>query len=388
MALTLGINFFLTKLLGKLNFGNFSYIINIFNLIQILFNFGIFYSISRMIALSKTLNTERELYAIGLIFTFLLYFFVIIFLIISLLFLKNNFISESILFLMPFGWIFLLNNFNELLLQGGNRIGLLSFSRFMPKFIFLLSVGYLFYFLKEETNLYSIFIYFILSSILPYIFIIYKISPKFKNLYKKFKEIKIANKEFGFNVYLGSIIAVGASSLTGIFIGYFGVNNIEVGYYHIALQFSAPLSLIPNALATSSFKNFATSKIIEKKLILILYFVSVLTLVTVIIIAKPIVLFVYGSDYIAVIDLLYFLAFGSVLYGIGDFYNRFLLANGKGKELKNISFKVGIILLVSNLFLIKYYGALGASFSTIISGLSYLILVSYKINKNNNKKKA
>jgi O-antigen/teichoic acid export membrane protein len=90
---------------------------------------------------------------------------------------------------------------------------------------------------------------------------------------------------------------------------------------------------------------------------------------------------IYGEDYLECVNLLYYLSIGSLLYGISDFYNRFLLSKGKGKELRNSSFIVGIILIISNLILINILGAKGAAFATIISGISYFCLILYYYNK-------
>jgi len=387
MVLVLAVNFFITRILGKSTFGNYSLVLNLFNFFQIIFNFGFFYSISRGIAINEEVLAQRELYGVGLFVTFLLFILMSICLFIYFGgFDKSNSeeVLNAILLCIPFSWVFLLNNFNELLLQGGNRITLLSFSRFMPRFIFLLFLVLIYYFAHEYKSIDVVLSCFIFSSILPYIFIIYKLKPKFTNLKNRIVEIKDANRKFGFNVYLGSLFAVGASSLSGILIGYFGINNIEVGYYSIALQLSAPLSLIPNVIATTSFKKFANSQTIDKKLLMAMYSISLLTLVIIYIIAKPIVLTIYGADYIESVYLLYYLSIGSVLYGISDFYNRFLLSKGKGKELRNSSFFVGGVLIISNFILINLLGAKGAAIATIISGLAYLGIIIYYFKRVSN----
>lgn len=384
MVLVLGINFFITRILDKNTFGNYSLVLNIFNFSQIVFNFGFYYSITRTIAIDKDNSRNRELFGVGLVITFCL--FVIMSLCLSIFFLiidktSTKEVINSMLFCIPFSWIFLLNNFNELLLQGDNRITLLSFSRFMPKFLFLIFLVFIFNFFNNKISIYYILFLFISTSIIPYFLILFKLKPKFNNLKKRFLEIKNANKNFGFNIYLGSLFAVGASNLSGVLIGYFGVNNLEVGYYSIALQLSAPLSLIPNVIATTSFKRFASIDYIDKKTLQIMYGISLLLIVIIFIIAKPIVLMIYGNNYIECVYLLYCLSIGSVLYGISDFYNRFLLAKGKGKELRNSSFIVGGVLITSNFILINMLGSKGASYATIISGLSYFSIIIYYYKK-------
>lgn len=384
MILVLGINYFITRILEKNSFGNYSLVLNIFNFSQIVFNFGLFYSISRTIAIADDNSRHRELYGAGLIISFCLFIIMILCLTIFFLIFDKSTTQEvinSLLFCIPFSWVFLLNNFNELLLQGGNRILLLSFSRFMPKFFFLTFLIFIYLFTSHKIPINTILFCFIVSSTIPYFFIIYKLKPKLTNIKTRIQEIKVANNKFGFNVYVSSLFAVGASSLSGVLIGYFGINNIEVGYYNIALQLTAPLSLIPNVLATTSFKKFANSQKIDKKILSIMYVISFTLIILIFIIAKPIILMIYGDDYIECVYLLYYLSIGSLLYGIADFFNRFLLAKGKGKELRNSSFIVGGVLIISNIILINFLGAKGAAFANIISGLSYFCIIIYYYKK-------
>ena len=382
MVLLLATNYFLTRVLGKTEFGNYALIINIFTFCQVVFNFGFFYSISRLIALSDQEAENRELYAIGLILVLTLFVLMSVCLVGYVLFFGGAVGTKTLTGIMisiPFAWIFLFNSFNELLLQGSNKIELLSFSRFFPKAIFLVVVIPI-YFVAQKTSITPMLLCFFASSIIPFLYIIIKLRPRFKNLKKQFLKVIESNKKFGFNIYLGSLFAVGASSLSGILIGYFGVDNTEVGYYSIALQLSAPLSLIPNVMATVFFKKFSGAAFIEPKLSLSMYLTSAFVLIIILLLAKPVILILYGSEYLTSVVLVYYLAVSSTLYGVADFYNKFMLSKGKGVELRNASFIVGLTLLVSNLVLIKILGATGAAISTILSGLAYLLALFYYFN--------
>ncbi|WP_373462686.1 polysaccharide biosynthesis C-terminal domain-containing protein [Chryseobacterium sp. W4I1] len=79
--------------------------------------------------------------------------------------------------------------------------------------------------------------------------------------------------------------------------------------------------------------------------------------------------------------MLQYLSIGFVLYGIGDFFNRFLLAKGKGKQLRNASFLVGFTLLIGNVIFIYLYGGGGAAFARILSGLMYALVILYYYRK-------
>jgi hypothetical protein len=67
---------------------------------------------------------------------------------------------------------------------------------------------------------------------------------------------------------LGSVFAIGFASLTELLISYFGVDNSRLGFYSLALTFTVPLSLIPNAIAITHNKVFLVAKNIPQKLLL------------------------------------------------------------------------------------------------------------------------
>ncbi|MGJ1266084.1 oligosaccharide flippase family protein [Sphingobacterium spiritivorum] len=388
MPLTLGINYFLTRLLGKEGFGDYSLVTNVFVFLQVVFNFGFFYSAGRLLAVSKDERQQREYYGVGILVVFVLFLIqsIIMYIFINTfnVFSDNN-VQSIILFCIPFSCIFLFVNFNEQLLQGGNRIGLLSLSRLLPKTLFFFFLIFTFILFSKEMNVKSVLKLFLILSFLSYAVIVLLVKPVFNNFKIRLAEIRKATADYGFNIYIGSLIAVGASTLSGILISFFGVSNTEVGYYSIALQFSAPLSLVPNVLATVAFKQFANSDFLDKKLVIAMYSISIFSLLAIFVIAKPMILLIYGTEYVKASQLIFILSIGSILYGISDFYNRFLLSKGEGKLLRDISFFVGGTLLISNIILIKNYGAIGATFSTVISGLMYLILIIFNFRKLNIK---
>jgi undecaprenyl pyrophosphate phosphatase UppP len=167
------------------------------------------------------------------------------------------------------------------------------------------------------------------------------------NLKLRIKEIWKYNISYGFNVYLGSITAVGFAALTGVLISYFGADNTGVGYFSLALTIVTPLSFIPNVIATTHYKDFSIQKNVHKRLINITLILSLLALVFIWIIVKPFINIFYGPEFQPVISLTIVLSIGMIGYGFGDFFNRFLGAHGQGKALRNSSFLVGFMLLIT-----------------------------------------
>jgi O-antigen/teichoic acid export membrane protein len=209
------------------------------------------------------------------------------------------------------------------------------------------------------------------SFIYTYYRILRSISPDFTNLKVRINEIRHVNRTYGFHVYVGSLCAVGASSLTGVLISYFDVNNIGVGYFSLGMSLCTPLSLVPNILATAYFKDFAKSNKISNRVFATTAIFSLSGILLVWLIAKPFVMLLYGPSYLPAVNISYLLAIGFSLYGISDLLNKFLGAHGQGVALRNSSFLVGAFLLFSNVYFIQSFHELGAAYSKILAGIVY-----------------
>jgi O-antigen/teichoic acid export membrane protein len=370
----------ITRFLGPSAFGDFKFLNNIFSLAVVIFNFGFFQAGNRALVLTNDLQKAREYYGAELALLGVL-FLVMAFFLLGYAFLDNNIYEKGLrnffILLIPFSWVFLFVSYFEVLLQGDNRINLLANSRLYPKLGFFISVLiiYFYYANYKGNRLNIIWFFFLITNILVFIQIIYKINPSFKNLASRTKEIFLFNKTYGFNVYLGSLLATGLSQLTGVMISYFGINNTGVGYFSLATTIAGPLAFIPNVIATTHYKDFSTKTSIPKKLLLLTLALSFAALVATLVLVRPFIKYFYGPEFFPVISLTYIVSFGIILYGLADFYNRFLGSHGQGRALRNSAFIVGISLMIFNITLIPIWGETGAAYTNVFSGLIYLLCI-------------
>lgn len=201
--------------------------------------------------------------------------------------------------------------------------------------------------------------------------------PIFGSIKENIKDLLHFNTDFGFNVYIGSICAVGFGYLTEILISYFGVDNVDVGYYSLAVTLTSPLAFIPSTIATTHYKSFAVSKGISKRLLLLTFSVSAFSVVLLWLIIPFFVKYFYGEAFMPVVRINFFVCIAVFLHGIADFYNRFIQANGYSIMLRNASIIVGLSTLITNVLLIPTHGAHGAAYSRIIVGIVYLLVIYY-----------
>lgn len=375
-------NIFLTQFLGVEKYGDYMFIISIFSFAVVVFTFGFFQAANRALVLNHNTTRAREYYGTTLIILGGLFIIMSIFLYLYGLFdenLKQKSLQKLFLFTIPISSVFLLIGYFETLFQADNKIELLAQSRLIPKVIFGIAVFVLFILFKDNSidKLGTICLIFFCTQILVYLYIISKIKISFCNFNKRFNEIWMYNKAFGLNVYFGSVFAVGFSALTVIFIGYFGNDNSGVGFYSLALVFSMPLSFIPNTIATTHYKDFSNAKSVPKKLLFITIISSIVALAALWILIPPFIYYFYGEEYSSVIGINFIISIGVILHGMGDFFNRFLGANGQGKALRNSALFVGGGLLIASLLLIPKWGEYGAAYAKLIAGAIYLTIIIY-----------
>lgn len=370
------INALLARTLTQEGYGNYSYFINLFTFCQTIFNFGFFYTICRQISISNDDTLIRVYYYEGLKFLVLTSIVMIgalyVYSFIEISDLKRNGIETVFWIIAPLSCVYLITNYNEQIFQGNNDITDLAISRAVPKFIYAVILGLIF-FTGLKLNLLIFLILYLCSHLLIYIVLLKRIKPKSDSI-SHFREILSKNKYFGINIYLGSLFSVGVANLMGLLISKYCVNNIELGFYNIALQITTPLTLIPNILSTVFFARFANNETLKKNIVLGVVLISFVLYTSLFLLSDFIVGSIFGNSYLPSAKLIRILGIGSLLYGIADFFNRYILARGKSIIIRNIAFTIGITYLIIGFVLIPTFLAIGASYAKVITGFIYLLL--------------
>jgi O-antigen/teichoic acid export membrane protein len=378
IPITIVSSIIITRFLGPSVYGDFKFLSNLFILAVTVFTFGFFQAGNRALVLNSDPQKAKEYYGSELVILGVL------FLIMTFFFLGYAFFDKNInekglrnilIILIPFSWVFLLGNYFEVMFQADNKIKLLANSRLYPKLWLLISVVIIYFGFTNYTGnrLIIILLFFIATQIIVYINIIHKIKLSFNNIRMRIREILFFNRTYGFNVYIGSVCAVGFSQLTGVLISYFGIDNTGVGYYSLATTIAAPLSFIPNVIATTHYKDFSTKTSISVKLLMLTIAISISALVLIILLVSPFIKYFYGPEFYPVIHMTVIVSFGVILSGFADFLNRFLGSHGKGKSLRNSAILVGLGTMVFNLTLIPRFGETGAIYTQLFSGLIYIL---------------
>ena len=381
----IGVSVINTRFLGKEAYGDLKFLQSIFSFAIYFVTLGLFYSGSRLIAQKEYTGIKPQLFGNQIILSLIMsaglfiFFFIFSFPQEKIF---NNELGYVIRLFSPLLLIFPFQLCFENMLQGDNRIYDLSVFRMGPKLFYLIAV--IIYAFFYQLTLTSALAFYFLTIVLFILLTGIRLKPRFN----KFKEvIQITwkeNKTYGFPVYLGSIAGLASTQIAGLTIGYY-VDNTNVGFFYLAITASMPLAMIPNTAGITFFKDFANMDQIPKKVLGFTILIAMLALALFILIIKPLVILLYTEEYIAVVPLAYLIAIGSTFHGLADFYNRFLSAQGQGKQLRNSNFIIGAVNIIGYIGLVYFFGVQGASITKLISGIIYagiMLLYYYRYKKN------
>ena len=367
-----------THNLSTLEYGNVRYITNIFTFVSSILLFGYFTSGARLLALSNDNNKRQQIN--GALLVVLIIALLLCSALMVICFILNKLYGDDSISNLFFASIFissspLLISYINTSFQGENRINGISLARILPVASYLVAG----FFIYKYVNVTPVLMLLLQNGISVFITILLIIStkPNFINIKESLSLLHNENKIYGIHVYTGSVLAVSFGYLSGITLGLFEQNNESVGFYSLAYTIASPLSMLPSIIGTTYFRKFANQNLIPRKIVLITIFMSLFSLLAFIVLIHPLVSMLYSSEYIVVARIASFLAVGTVLHGMGDMFNRFLGAHGKGKELRNGAVLSGIILLIGNFVFVYYWGVDGAIFTRVLASIVYMLMMIF-----------
>lgn len=372
-----------TRFLPPSSYGDVRYVQNIINLFATLLLFGFFWSGSRMLALSK--DEERSRSIRGCLILILALASVIIVLLTGICyFFHQSDPQVAILFVvsMPVCMYPLLNNYINTVAQGDNHIVRLGLARILPYLLYISFAYFIYKNLGATSKLMILLQWGAYSLVL--LFIIISTKPHFKNIKSVFKELQQENRQYGVQLYIGSIIMVATNYIAGITLGIFSDNNVYVGFYTLALTVTSPLAMLPAIIGTTYFKKFASQNRISPNILKATILLTAISCVCFIALIQPLVVFLYTDTYSKVGVYASWMAIGFSLHGIGDMFNRYLGSHGKGKMIRNSSIFCGTIKIIGFTLFIYFFGINGAIAANILSSTIYaltLIFYYYKFTR-------
>lgn len=363
-------------------YGDVRYVLNLIGFFSGILLVGYFVSGSRLLALAKDRQEAAELKG-GLI-TILGILTIVLMLLMLICGIVHYYILEKPCYLLfyyiiPFCGNALFLNYMNTTAQGDNNIYAIAAARLLPQIIYLI-IAFVIYSYVEVT---SVLLMLLQNGIYFFVlgYIIYLTHPSFANLKQSFRKLRDENRKYGIQVYYGSLANVSVQYIAGITLGVFAVNNTDVGFYSLALTIAAPLATLPNVIATSYFKRFASLRIIDSKVLIGTFIMALTSFILFAILITPIVEFLYSEEYSSVAIYAIFLAIASTMNGLADVYNRFLGAHGQGKDLRNGAWVSGAIAILGYTAGVYFCGIEGAIATRILTCVVQFLMMLFFYRK-------
>ena len=369
-----------TRFLPPNEYGDVRYVQNIIQFVSSLLLFGYFLSGSRLLALSyDTIYCRRVKGVMVLILCAAVAVLMLCCFVLHCVFYNKLSIAHLFWISIPVCAYPLLLNYINTTAQGDSQIGRLSIARLFPC-LFYVPVAYLVYSHSGASASKLILLQWGIYLVVCMAVII-STKPLFGNLRPIWDELKLENKSYGFQLYLGSLVMVATNYLAGITLGAFYDDNSNVGFYTLALTITSPLATLPAIIGTTYFKKFATLPCIPSKVMKFTLVLTLFSCILFIFLIKPLVLFLYSNDYASVGIYASWLSIGYSIHGVGDMINRYLGSHGMGKEIRNSSIYNGIVKVLGYIVLVYFFGIYGAIITTIACSIIYTAVLSYYYSK-------
>lgn len=381
IIVSLGVSVLNTHALGSESFGTLKFFQTLFTLVLTLSTYGCFVAGGRLFAKSNNSEDKRSLTGVMLIIVGLITSFMMSVLLcfsyLDLDVLKDG--RDNILRLaIPLLFALPLQLFLENSLKGDNRIFELALLRVFPG-LFYLAVAYWIQQVDRLNLNLALNLYMIMIGSVCLIMLV-RLNPNFKNFKNNFQLMLNETKRFGRHVYIGTISNVGSTQFGSIALAFF-IDTTSVGHFVLARTIAAPLTMIATNVGIAFFNTFAHSKSIPIKVVYVTLGMSGVTLIAFYMVIGVFIDRVYPEEFKVILPLIYIIAMGSVVQGIGGFVNNFLCAHGHGKKSRNAAFLQGFINCLGFTFLVYWLGVIGAALTVLLASLSFTLMVLYFYRK-------
>lgn len=360
-------------------YGDVRYVQNILNFTSSILLLGFFQSGSRLLAIA---DTEEEGARIRGCLILILGVTVVVQTICcigaGLFHLERDNISYLFWVSIPVCSSPILLNYVNMTAQGDNQIGRMSLARLMPALIYL-PIAYWVYVHTGADATKMILLQWGVATVVL-LAIVLSTRPSFRGLRSTWELVKKENREYGIQLYWGSLVMVATNYIAGITLGIFNANNTEVGFYTLALTVTSPLATLPAIIGTTYFKEFARQDRIPAQVMKATLALTIGSCLLFIICIKEVVGFLYPPEYAPVGNYAIILSVGFSLHGFGDMINRYLGSHGHGRSIRNASIANGVFKVFGFTVLVYLFNIYGALFTVIICDAIYLgvLLFYYK----------
>lgn len=354
-----------TRELGPERYGDLAFILSFISFVFLFFDFGLYDSGAKLLANVEDPGDQKRilgaylLLILAVVAVFTAFFYSSSFWIDSLFDTNVNSIVRNI---SLFASSFLIQTIIAQLCRGLNKINLLFYLRVLPIIWYLFFV--VLFAILDMVSVQRILFARLLGIWVAIIPIIFLLRPDFQELRKSILAVLTDIKEYGFQVFVGRASSTAARQSDRLFIGFFGTTT-SVGFYSLAQMLVQPITFFPQALVSSSYRQFVLVERIPRRVFFVIIIWLIITSLGLLLFGEFIVELLLSKSFDGVVPLMVIAIIGAVLAGLTQPFSVFLGAKGMGEFMRNMALTFAVYDVIANLILIYLFGPMGAVYSFV-----------------------
>lgn len=371
------LNIALTHTLSQTSFGSYRYAIAYLHIVAVIAQFGVPYSMSVVLARHPRAESNRLITTATLAMS-------VIAAIASLIGLLGAWIVSQFALFDPILWLaavlplaVVLQTAYLNLLNGANAIGSLAIQTAGPPLLTLIGIVAAHAALGRELTAVESLLLFACAYIVTHSVTLTRFAARPHGYHSEHvREAREVLHHAGRFVYVGSVAATGMSHFLLLVVGTI-LPRVEYAVYALAYSMASPVQMLPAVLGAVLFRRNATSTRLSRRVIIAALLLTIAALIAYVVALVLLFPLVFPEEYAASARLASILAIAFALYGVGDFFNRFIGAHGRGKRLMLGAVLSGLTNLVVTSVLISTFGTMAAVAGVVSAGALYAALMGW-----------
>lgn len=366
----------LTRIMDQSNFGSYRYALTFFATVAVLAQLGVPYASSVLLARTEGELSQRRLItlttllmgAISLAIAGALQGAVLVARELGTTF------EPALVAAVPFVFVSIIQVSYIEMLKGANRIADIGIQTCLPTALVLASSATAYVLLHEHVGFKTMLGVYACSYGLVHAWTFWRFRTGIRHIRPDLQRLRAGVREVGGHVYLGTLFAVTSGNILNLVLGHV-IGTSDYAIYGLALSMSAPLQLIPAVMGTVLFKENAQGRKLSRRSTTGTVSITAVALagyLLVLALAFPVL---FPPSYDRASTFASYLAVAYALYGLGDYFNRFVGAHGQGRFIKRGAVAAGCVNVGLSLSLIWALGIAGVILGTTCAAAVYLALM-------------
>jgi O-antigen/teichoic acid export membrane protein len=376
MVGSLGLTALIARGLDVADYGTYRYAVTFLALGMTLLQFGLPYSVARLLALENDPVAQKKIVGIGAM-TVLAATAVGVFVTCCTVLAGRSAgldLQLILLWVSPALCVTLGQAMISSACQGLGRISLLASQQVLP-YVILLPATALQLFVLRHYSLAAALVGYVATFLLVIHIGFRRLGVSFQDLRSTWSALKRENRRTGLPIYVGGVFGVASAQFISMWVAAF-VRPDDYGQYALAVAVSAPLGVLLSSIGTVIFRSSSRLSRLPLDLIVLTGSTGVALGIAYWIATEWLLTVVFGDKYGPAVWMAQLLGIASLLIGLGDVLQRFLGAHGLGRALGAASVATGVVGMLTAAVLLPRMTTTGAIVASISAAATYVTLLA------------